>query len=323
MEVLSKHRALLLGLAGLGATVAVTWLYLSSRKKRQLQRVGEVSQLFMYPVKSCKGIPLQEAECREYGLKNGQLSDRHWLVVKEDKVHVTATQEPRMVLITVTCENGRLTLSAPGMDNLDVPLRLPRSNAIFTCKVFGNEVQGRDCGEDASRWITSFLKSVQKYRLVQFEDNMRRRNPKNEYPKYDEDDQVAYPYLSPLLLLSEASVVDLNSKLEKKVSARNFRPNIVVSGCSAFDEDSWKEVQIGSRLILRRVMPCPRCIQTTVDPDTGIIDMKEPLNTLRSYRLCETADKEVYKSSPLFGQFVKIVKKGPIKVGDPVYEIIY
>ncbi|XP_063775208.1 mitochondrial amidoxime reducing component 2-like [Pseudophryne corroboree] len=324
MEVIARHRTLLLCLAGLSATMAVTWLFFSKRKKkRQLRKVGEVSQLFLYPVKSCKGIPLPEAECREYGLKSGPLKDRHWLVVKEDKVHVTARQEPRMVLITVTCTDGRLSLSAPGMEELEIPLKLPKDNAVITCKVHGHAVQGRDCGDAASHWITSFLGSAQNYRLVQFEEKMKFRNPKNEYAAYTENGQVAYPDLSPLLLLSEASVNDLNTKLEKKVTIRNFRPNIVISGSDAFAEDTWNEIQIGSHVTLKRVMPCPRCILTTVDPDTGIINMKEPLDTLRSYRLCDTADKDLYKSSPLFGQFVKILKKGTVKVGDPVYQIVY
>ncbi|XP_075719477.1 mitochondrial amidoxime-reducing component 1 [Rhinoderma darwinii] len=324
METVSKHRTLLLCVAGLGATVAVTCLFLSRRrKKRQLRRVGEVSQLFLYPVKSCRGIPLQEAECKEYGLKKDQLRDRHWLVVKEDKVYVTARQEPRLVLITATCDKGHLTLGAPEMDDLQIPLNLPKTNAVLTCKVHGNEVQGRDCGAEASDWMTSFLKSSQTYRLVCFEDQMKLRNPKNEYPLYTEDDQVAYPDLAPLLLLSEASLGHLNTKLEKKVSIRNFRPNIVISGCEAFAEDTWKEIQIGCQVTLKRVMPCPRCILTTVDPNTGIINMKEPLETLRSYRLCDQVDREVYKSSPLFGQFLKVLRRGTLRVGDPVYKITY
>ncbi|KAG9466120.1 hypothetical protein GDO78_017189, partial [Eleutherodactylus coqui] len=276
MEAISKHRTLLL----LGAAVALTWLYLS-RRKRQLRWVGEVSQLFLYPIKSCKGIPLQEAECREYGLKDGQLRDRHWLVVKEDKVHVTARQEPRMVLITATCDGGNLTLAAPEMNDLKIPLTLPKTNAVFACKVHGNEVQGRDCGDEVSNWINSFLKRSQMYRLVYFEDAMKPRDPKKEFSLYTESGKVAYPDLAPILLISEASVENVNAKLEKKVSTRNFRPNIVVSGCDAFAEDTWNEIQIGSQVTLKRVMPCPRCILTTVDPDTGIINMKEPLETLR------------------------------------------
>ncbi|XP_071996195.1 mitochondrial amidoxime-reducing component 1-like isoform X2 [Engystomops pustulosus] len=283
METISKQRTLLLWAAGLGVSITLAWLYLSrKRRTKQLRRVGEVSQLFLYPLKSCKGIPLQEAECREYGLKSGHLRDRHWLVVKEDKVYVTARQEPRMVLITATCDKGHLTLRAPDTEDLQIPLKLPKTNAVFTCKIYGFEVQGRDCGDEASDWITSFLRSSQTYRIVCFEDQMKPRNPKNEYPMYDENDRVAYPDLAPLLLLSEASLENLNHKLENKITSRNFRPNIVISGCEAFGEDIWKEIQIGSHVTLRRVMPCPRCILTTVDPDTGIINMKEPLETLRS-----------------------------------------
>ncbi|XP_056424361.1 mitochondrial amidoxime reducing component 2-like isoform X2 [Hyla sarda] len=256
--------------------------------------------------------------CSHYGI-----STKHWLVVKEDKVQVTARQEPRMVLIRATCDNDYLTLNAPEMEDLKIPLKLPEINEVLSCKVFGNEVQGRDCGDEASDWITGFLQSVQTYRIVYFEDKMKPRNPRNEYPLYSEDDQVAYPDLAPLLLLSEASVKNLNLKLEKKVSTRNFRPNIVVSGCDAFAEDTWEEIQIGRQVTLKRVMPCPRCILTTVDPDTGIINMKEPLETLRSYRLCDEEDKEVYKSSPLFGQFMKVLKTGKVRVGDPVYHITY
>ncbi|MEE6473851.1 hypothetical protein FKM82_010193 [Ascaphus truei] len=327
METLSRHRTLLLCAAGVGAAVVVAWLWSTKgrkgKKKGQLQKVGEVSQLFLYPIKSCRGVSLSGAECTEYGLKSGQLRDRHWLVINEDKVQVTARQEPRMVLITASRTHGNLTLSAPGMDDLNVPLKLPITNEILDCKVFGNKVQGRDCGEEVSQWITNFLKSSQIYRLVQFENSMKPRKPKDEFSTYTSNDQVAYPDLSPLLLLSEASVDDLNTKLLKKVKVRHFRPNIVVSGCGAYEEDSWEEIQIGSDVTLKRVMPCPRCILTTVDPDTGIINMKEPLDTLRSYRLCDTADKAVYKSSPLFGQYVRIEKNGELKVGDPVCQIIY
>ncbi|XP_069624569.1 mitochondrial amidoxime reducing component 2-like [Ranitomeya imitator] len=317
MEAVRKQRSLLVCAAGL---VAVTWLFLVRRKKKQLRRVGEVSQLFLYPVKSCRGIALEEAECREYGLKNGPLRDRHWLVVKEDKVHVTARQEPRLLLITATADKDHLTLRAPEIGVLQIPLELPKTNAVFTCKVHGNDVQGRDCGNEASDWATNYLKSSQTFRLVYFEEHMKTRNPKNEFPLYTESGQVAYPDLAPYLVLSEASLENLNAKLENKVSMRNFRPNVVFSGCEAFAEDTWKEIQIGNQVTMKRVIPCFRCILTTIDPDTGIINTTEPLKTLRSYRLCDTEDKKVFKSAPLFGQYYKILKKGKIRVGDPVYE---
>ncbi|CAH2254087.1 mitochondrial amidoxime reducing component 2 [Pelobates cultripes] len=323
MESLSPTRAtLFLAVTGLGAAVLVSWFFLTKRR-RSLRKVGEVSHLFLYPIKSCRGTSIPEAECKPFGLQSGNLKDRHWLVVKENKVHVTARQEPQMVLITASCDKDKLTLRAPEMEHLQIPLKLPSSNGIFTCKVHGNEVCGRDCGDKASQWITSFLKSKEVYRLVQFEDNMKPRNPKNEYEKYTDHDKVAYPDLSPLLLMSEASVDNLNTKLQKMVTIRNFRPNIVVTGCEAHEEDSWEEVQIGTSVTLKRVMPCPRCILTTVNPDTGVIDMKEPLETMRSYRLHNPLDQGIFKTSPLFGQYVRIQQTGIIKVGDPVYQITY
>ncbi|CAH2254083.1 mitochondrial amidoxime-reducing component 1 [Pelobates cultripes] len=265
MESLSPTRAtLFLAVTGLGAAVLVSWFFLTKRR-RSLRKVGEVSHLFLYPIKSCRGTSIPEAECKPFGLQSGNLKDR----------------------------------------------------------VHGNEVCGRDCGDKASQWITSFLKSKEVYRLVQFEDNMKPRNPKNEYEKYTDHDKVAYPDLSPLLLMSEASVDNLNTKLQKMVTIRNFRPNIVVTGCEAHEEDSWEEVQIGTSVTLKRVMPCPRCILTTVNPDTGVIDMKEPLETMRSYRLHNPLDQGIFKTSPLFGQYVRIQQTGIIKVGDPVYQITY
>ncbi|KAG8443784.1 hypothetical protein GDO86_009097 [Hymenochirus boettgeri] len=325
MGDISVQRAFLACLAGLGVAAVVTWIFKVKRKwKRKLQKVGEVMQLVVYPIKSCKGVPIMEAECSVHGLRNGPLRDRYWAVSNEEKTVVSARHEPKLVLINSSCDNGFLTLSAPEMDNLSIPLKLPSTNEIVTTRVLGHLVEGRDCGDEASQWIARVTKSKHPYRLLQFEDNMKHRNPNREYVLYTENDKVAYPELSPILLLSQASVDDLNARLEEKVTFRNFRPNILISGCSAHEEDSWEEIQIGDHVTLKRVMPSIRCLLTAVDPDTGILHAKqEPLKTLRSYRLCETELKRLFKSSPLFGQYVRVLKTGNIKVGDPVYQAIY
>ncbi|KAE8600451.1 hypothetical protein XENTR_v10013255 [Xenopus tropicalis] len=325
MEAIVRHRMLLMSVAGAGAAIGFTWLVLSLRKKkRKLRKVGEVTQLIVYPIKSCKGVPLPEAECSVHGLRNGLLRDRHWAVSNEEKTVVSARHEPRLVLINSSSDQGFLTLSAPEMEDLKVPLTHPSTNEVVTSRVLGHLVQGRDCGDEASHWITAALRSRHVYRLLQFEDRMKHRNPKDEYVLYTENDKVAYPELSPLHVLSEAAVEDLNSRLEEKVTFRNFRPNILISGCGAYEEDSWEEIQIGRDVTLKRVMPSIRCLFTTVDPDTGIPHAKnEPLKTLRSYRLCQTELKKLFKSSPLFGQYFRVTKKGDLKVGDPVYQVVY
>uniref|UniRef100_A0A8D0GKH4 Mitochondrial amidoxime reducing component 2 n=1 Tax=Sphenodon punctatus TaxID=8508 RepID=A0A8D0GKH4_SPHPU len=170
--------------------------------------------------------------------------------------------------------------------------------------LFGLDIQGRDCGDEAAQWITTFLNT--QALLVHFEPDMAYATR-----------PIAYPDCSPIMILSEASLEDLNTHLEKKVTIHNFRPNILVADCGAYEEV--KNVKI----YLKTHSACHcRCILTTVDPDTGIIDRKEPLETLKSYRQCDPSEKHLYKSHPLFGWYFGIGKTGTIQVGDPVYKII-
>ncbi|VFV21876.1 mosc domain-containing protein [Lynx pardinus] len=233
---------------------------------------------------------------------------------------VTARQEPRLVLVSITYEGDRLILRAPGMDQLVLPGKLPSSNKLRDCRLFGMDIKGRDCGDQAAKWFTSFLKT-EAFRLVQFEDHMKGRSSKKIFSTLVPNYQVAYPDCSPIMLLSEASLVDLNTRLEKKLKMDQFRPSIVVTGCDAFEEDTWDELLIGS-VEMKKVLACPRCILTTVDPDTGVIDRKEPLETLKSYRLCDPSEKQIYKSSPLFGVYYSVEKVGSLNVGDPVYRMV-
>ncbi|EQB78575.1 hypothetical protein CB1_001073062 [Camelus ferus] len=203
---------------------------------------------------------------------------RFWLVIKEDQHMVTARQEPRLVLVSITYEDDHFILRAPGMDQLVLPSKLPSSNTLRDCRVFGLDIKGRDCGDEAAQWFTNFLKT-EAFRLVQFESNMKGRSSKKIFP-FVQNYQVAYPDCSPIMVLSEASLADLNTRLEKKVKMSQFRPNIVVTGCDAFEEDTWDELLIGN-VEMKKVLSCPRCIMTTVDPDTGVMDRKEPLETLK------------------------------------------
>ena len=90
----------------------------------------------------------------------------------------------------------------------------------------------------------------------------------------------AYSDMTSYTIQNEASIADLNGRLEKPVSVRNFRPNFVLKGAKAFEEDTWDWVKIGD-VIFRNVRICTRCVFTTVDPKTGVRDPKsEPLKTL-------------------------------------------
>uniref|UniRef100_A0A8D3DUE2 MOSC domain-containing protein n=1 Tax=Scophthalmus maximus TaxID=52904 RepID=A0A8D3DUE2_SCOMX len=287
-------------------------------EEEALVRVGVVSRLLVHPLKSGTAVSVTRAECQELGLRFGELQDRHWLVVTEDGHMVTGRQEPRLVLVSLTCEGGHVRLSGPEMEELRFPVKQP-DGPVMDCRVFGADIQGRDCGDEASRWLTRYLGEGKTFRLVHYEPAMKGRRPEegeSGFPPY----QVAYPDVAPVMLLSEASVKDLSSKLETDVTVERFRPNIVIGDCEAFEEDSWEELQIGS-VRLQRVMSCGRCIFTTVDPETGIINRKEPLETLKSYRLCKPSEKHLYKSSPLFGQLHAVKRTGILQVGDVVFKV--
>lgn len=321
LYALAQNRKAALLVGGAGAALlglAVGYKYL--RKPEKLVRVGVVSQLLVHPLKSGKALSVTLAECLRTGLKFGELKDRHWLMVTEDGHMVTGRQEPRLVLVSLTCEGGQVCLNGPNMEELKIPIEHP-NNRVIDSRVFGEDIQGRDCGDAASSWLTRFFKAEKTYRLVHFEPNMKARKPAEKVPLFSKDEEVVYSDCAPVMLLSEASVKDLSSKLDNDVTMERFRPNIIVSGCEPFQEDSWEELQIGS-VRLKRVMACGRCIFTTVDPETGVISRKEPLETLKSYRLCDPSEKHLYKSSPLFGQLLTVKKMGILQVGDEVFKIL-
>ncbi|XP_069567822.1 mitochondrial amidoxime-reducing component 1 [Brachyistius frenatus] len=320
VNALAQNRRAALLAAGAGAAVLGLGLgYKYLRRPEKVVRVGVVSQLLIHPLKSGKAVSVALAECQKIGLKFGELQDRHWLVVTEDGHMVTGRQQPRLVLVSLTCEGGHVCVNGPNMEELRFPFKQP-DNPVIDCRVFGADIQGRDCGDEVSRWLTRYVGDEKTFHMVHFEPQMRARQSAEIAPFFPQYEQVAYPDVGPVMLLSDASVQDLSSKLEKDVTVERFRPNIVISDCEAFEEDSWEEIQIGS-VRLQRVMSCGRCVFTTVDPETGIINRKEPLETLKSYRLCNLSEKHIYKSAPLFGQLHIVKKTGILQVGDIVYKI--
>ncbi|XP_066537031.1 mitochondrial amidoxime-reducing component 1 isoform X2 [Hoplias malabaricus] len=311
----AENRKVSLYIAGTSvALLGIGLGYKYMRRQKQLTQVGVVSQLLLHPLKSGKAVPVDAAECLRMGLKCGELQDRYWLVITEDGHMVTGRQEPRLVLVSMTCKGGQICLSGPDMEELRIPLHQP-SNPIYSCS---SDTEGRDCGDEASRWLTRYFGGKKTYRLVHFEPHLRARRPAENEPAFPKDEEVAYPDAAPIMLMSEASVNDVSSRLGREISVRQFRPSIVVSDCEAFKEDIWDHVQIG-QVEMKRVIGCGRCLFTTVDPETGVISRKEPLDTLKTYRPRESSKS----TAPVLGQYYTIKKTGILHVGDPVYKISY
>jgi len=257
-----------------------------------------LSGVYVYPIKSCGGISLESAELGATGL----LHDRRWMLVDEGGGFVSQRRHPRLALISPRITPDRLVISAPGMPDLEVPLEGEPEGRIDV-EVWGDLQRGAPVGGYADRWFSRFLDAG--CRLV--------RKPDDDVRPVDSayarsGDQTSFADGFPLLLISEASLEDLNARLESPVPMNRFRPNLVVRGGGPYVEDGWEEVRVGDA-VFRVAEACPRCAITTVDQESGERG-KEPLRTLATYR---KAQGEVW-----FGRNLIHTSLGTVSVGDPV-----
>jgi uncharacterized protein YcbX len=170
-------------------------------------------------------------------------------------------------------------------------------------RVWDDLVEVSTFGDDVERWFSEFLGA--RCKLVHLpERSLRPVDPAYGAP----GDQVGLADGFPFLLISEASLADLNARLEQPVPMNRFRPNLTVSGCEPFAEDDWKLVRIG-QITFRVVKPCSRCSITTVDQRTAA-KSKEPLRTLAQFRRVGT--------KVLFGQNLIHEETGIMRFNDPV-----
>jgi uncharacterized protein YcbX len=264
-----------------------------------------VSALYVYPVKSCAGIQVPKA----FVTSTGFAWDRHWMIVKDTNgKFITQRQEtklvhlkPSMPLEAFTAPTDKppagaaLTLEAPDMEPLQVPLVGPAGGAKARLQVSCWEWKGEaeDEGDAAAAWLTKYLGKP--HRLVRYAGH--KGVPEDDTPaarRAVEQDwapghNTAFPDGFPMLIISQASVDNLNSKLEHKLSMNRFRPNIVVEGCEPWAEDNWEKLAVGEQqdgsgqVQLSSVKPCARCTVTCTDQESGVVS-KEPLQTLSTFR---------------------------------------
>lgn len=258
----------------------------------------KLSAIHIYPVKSLSGLDLTQAKLDGFGL----VDDRRWMVVDPEGRFLSQRSLPRMALIQVSVDDFGISLSAPEISPLRVSRPNPRDPRVEV-EVWRDRCEATPVGQDADAWLSQFL-GVE-CQLVHMADDVRRQvDQRYANPQH----HTSFADGFPLLLISEASLDDLNSRLSEPVTMKRFRPNLVVSGCSPYAEDQWSTIKIGS-MVLQLVKPCSRCAITTVDPLTGTKG-REPLVTLARYR---RRGNQVY-----FGQNLLHDQPGELRVGMPV-----
>jgi uncharacterized protein len=260
-----------------------------------------VANLWIYPIKSCRGISVQQFTLDDRGPEY----DRRWMLIDATGMFMTQRDHPRMALIDVALDAGEVLVSGPGMTvHAFDPEAADRARA---CVVWNDTVELQHVDDEIDQWFSDFL-SV-RCSLMRMPQSTARVVDRTYSP---DPRLVTLADAFPMLLIGTGSLDLLNQKLvargQREIPMKRFRPNVVVSGTRPHEEDEWTSIRLGD-VACTVVKPCARCAITTVDTRTGV-QGKEPLRTLSEYRKVG--------SKVLFGQNVIHAAAGTVRVGDAV-----
>ncbi|RYF66095.1 MAG: MOSC domain-containing protein [Comamonadaceae bacterium] len=275
-----------------------------------------IARLFVYPVKSCAGVELPEVLLTETGLE----FDRAWMVVDANNEFVTQRELPRMALVQPRMKQMEMVLRAPGM--LALHIAFDRVEQPVRVKVWDDEVAAYDMGDIAAQWFSDFLSEPgrpQTLRLVRFDPEHKRLSNPRWTDGVEAQNQFSDGFA--LLVTSEASLEEFNDKLvaagHATVGVERFRPNIVLAGLEAQDEDRIDTMHIATaegEAKLQPTKPCPRCPIADVDPATAT-SSHEVGDMLRTYRANAKLDGAI-----TFGMNAIVLQgvEHMLKIGQPV-----
>jgi len=263
-----------------------------------------LSEIHVYPVKSLGGFSLTEAIVERRGLRH----DRRWMLVDEDGKFVTQREIPKMALLSTAIEPDHLVVFSKQhpAERVWVPLEIPlESLPKQMVEIWSDRCAAHVLPGPINEWFSDILE--QKLRLVHMPETTHRwadgrYAPKGQYVSFA--DGFCY------LIIGQASLDDLNSRLAEPLPMNRFRPNLVFTGGDPFEEDDWSDFQVGS-VPFRAIKSCGRCPITTTDQDTAQ-RAAEPLQTLATYRR--------RGNKVLFGRDVVWMGEGDaqIQVGDKI-----
>lgn len=282
-----------------------------------------VTQLLVYPIKGCRGVSVARSEVTDAGLRY----DREFMVVESDGAFITQRTHSKLALMVPhlaadALKSEALSVSAPGMPVLQVPLT-PRPRRRRCVSVWEWSGEADDEGDEAADWVSRFM-GVQGLRLVRFAQDALRETDRT-YAGKEGTNPTLFSDGYPVLTASEASLADLNSRLDTPLSMDRFRPNLVVGGARPFEEDTWERYSVGS-VRLRGVKPCSRCKVTTINQATGEAAGLEPLRSMAAFRSgnalgWRAPDGESWRGQAFFGfnACLEGERGGVMAVGDAVH----
>ena len=256
----------------------------------------KIKEIYVYPIKSLKGISLKTAEISETGIKY----DRYWMLIDENGNFITQREIPKLTMFHVSFLSDHLVVRFENK-TISIPKTLTIKD-IQECEIWEEKINGYKENDKINNWFSNILDK--KVFLVRNTELPKRtiKNIENSFINFTDGQQY--------LILGQSSLDNLNTKLDQPVNIDRFRPNIVFSNADIHIEDSWNEIQIGkSKFMLTKT--CARCNIIAIDQTTSI-NGKEPLKTLAKYRF---KDNKI-----LFGQYLKLIDSPDnlLQIGDKI-----
>ena len=260
-----------------------------------------VSELYIYPVKSLGGIPINHGELTDRGFRH----DRRWMLVDENNRFLTQREHPRMAMLqTVLTEDGIHVLhKTQTASNIIIPFSYSPDKRIVV-NIWDDVCEAVTVDDKLDEWFSDALSISCK--LVHMPDNTMRKV--DERYAVSKNEVTSFSDAYPLLMISKESLNDLNNRLPEPLPVNRFRPNIVMEGGLPYEEDRMQHFRI-NEINFYGVKLCARCSIPTIDQETGKKN-KEPTKTLADYR---RKGQNVY-----FGQNVLYRNTGYIKPGDEI-----
>ncbi|CAL8082895.1 unnamed protein product [Orchesella dallaii] len=263
-------------ISSIAAILASTWFWKKpgskeckpSLKPQKWVKVGNVKKLIVYPIKSCAGVVVEKAVVTTLGLKchNANIRDRDFMVVDENGRQVTMVKFPTMALIKMEVGEGDIiTLSAPDMPSFTFTFPKPDGTNERVCRVKHDaHLKALDCGDDVSQWFQEYI-GDSTLRLYYHHLNFTQRTFEPymfKCPQFERSDMGAFHNETSYLLVSEESIDELNKRLDKNSSWKNWRPTILIDQVNEpFAEVNWSFVKIGrGNGILKTAVPCYRYV---------------------------------------------------------------
>lgn len=250
----------------------------------------KIEQFHIYPIKSCQSVDLDKVSVTKMGF----MLDRHFGIINAQNEIITAREVPELLTIKISISATELTINH---HHKSLSFSLSETNETIEVTLFKEKSLGKVINSEIDNWLTS---------IVGFDCKLIKIDKNN--PRQTNQSNITFSDVYPIHLISEESVKALNHKLEHHVKPNRFRPNIIISGIQAFEEESWSILQIGD-CQFEVVSKTERCSLITINPCDGTKDPKqEPLRTLA---------KEFKSNGKVnFGIYLVPIKTGIIQKSD-------